>query len=114
MRNYEQDIEELTEIIRELQTENRRNRTQINRLTKQKTKDQNKTKQEGADRDGNHFRVGDKVKALTSGKFHCKAGTVVSIKKWVTFRATDKSLQSRAPGNLRVIKDAQRKSRYNN
>ena len=56
------------------------------------------------------IKVGDWVKILTQGRFARNEGKVVNIKKWVTFEDEGGNKQVRAPQNLVVEHDGEKRN----
>ena len=106
MRNYDFEIEELTEDIKELEVEKRKKERRLNQLLmgKESTGAEN-TSRTLKDLFGKPITVRDWVKVVTKGKFNSTEGEVTKITKWVTFLDSHGIKQVRAPHNLIVVED---------
>ena len=113
MNNYDIEIEELTEEIKELKIA----RLDKERKLKELLKKKENFKEENRDCDvkdhhGNEISIGDRVKVVTKGKFRSTEGEVVKINKWVTFLDISGVKQVRSPSNLIMTKNvAKRRGR---
>ena len=103
MRNYNKEIKELTSEINDLNLAKREKENQLERvLREQKEKAQKESSPILRDQAGAVIKIGDWVKATTSGKFKSIEGTVVRINKWITFEDHAGVKQVRAPKNLLI------------
>ena len=111
MRNYQAEIEELTEDIRDLDVQRTRKKKDLQHLLKERQSKQSNREEPIVDKEGEVISKGDWVKAATKGKFIHDEGTVVNIKKWVTFTDTTGVKQIRAPNNVIVSNNARKGNR---
>ena len=104
MRNFDEEIKELERHIKKLEVTKKQKKTQLQTL-KREQREILETEQvtspivNSAFRDfyGKPIPVEDWAHVTKKGKFNGIEGTVVKIKKWVTFEDTGGVKQSRAP-----------------
>ena len=109
MRNFDEEIKEIERDIKKLQVTKKQKQTQL-RKVKREQRETIQTEQDTSpivnstirDHYGTPILVGDWVTVTKKGKFKSVEGTVVRIKKWVTFEDTDGVKQVRASHNLIV------------
>ena len=112
MENYHETIKQLTEDIAKLSVAKNEKEAQLEAiLQKQKETKEVKNSPTLRDQAGVIIRKGDWVKATSIGKFNRNEGTVVSLKKWVTFEDCSGVKQVRAPDNILVSKDGGKRAR---
>ena len=87
MRNYAEEIRELTSEINDLSLAKSKKESQLERVLREQKENEKR---------------GDWVRATTSGKFNLIEGTVVRINKWITFEDCTGVKQIRAPKNLLI------------
>ena len=109
MRNYETEIQELTEEIQELNMQ----RTDKERALKQLVSEQRRQKksalrQHTLDKERHSIRVGNWVITTTKGKFARREGTFTQVKQWVTFEDVTGVKEVRASHNV-IIRNHDRK-----
>ena len=103
MRNYDKEIKDLMSEINDLNLAKREKENQLERvLREQKEKAQKESSPILRDQAGAVIKIGDWVKATTSGNFKLIEGTVVRINKWITFEDHTGVKQVRAPKNLLI------------
>ena len=104
MRNYAEEIKELTSEINDLNLAKSKKESQLERVLREK-KENEKRESSPIPRDqaGAVIKIGDWVKATTTGRFDLIEGTVVSINKWITFEDCTGVKQIRAPKNLLIL-----------
>ena len=103
MRNYAEEIRELTSEINDLSLAKSKKESQLERvLREQKENEKRESSPIPRDQAGAVIKIGDWVRATTSGKFNLIEGTVVSINKWITFEDRTGVKQIRAPKNLLI------------
>ena len=112
MKNYDETIKQLTDDIARLSVAKNEKEAQLEAiLRKQKESEEVKNSPILRDQAGVIIRKGDWIKATSIGKFNRNEGTVVSLKKWVTFEDCSGVKQVRAPDNLLVSKDGRKRAR---
>ena len=91
----EEDIEAtITKRLKELKLEEKRLETKLARVKEEKRKKKYK-----------QFRIGDRVKLLTKGKYNFREATVVGISEFkITIRSDCKVETWRAPQNLAILR----------
>ena len=110
MEDYEESIKQLTKDIAQLTVAKERKEAQLRTLLREQKKNKYaKNSPILRDQAGVIIRKGDWVKATSVGKFEKDEGTVVSLKKWVTFEDCSGVKQVRAPSNLIVRKDGRKR-----
>ena len=106
MRNYDEEIERLSNEIRNLDLEKQSKETQLQRVLKEQEKAIEKKKEketvQTVDKVGRPIFIGDRVIATTISRFKEQSGIVTNLKKWVTFTDANGVKQVRAPANLLV------------
>ena len=104
MRNYAEEIKELTSEINDLNLAKSKKESQLERVLREK-KENEKRESSPIPRDqaGAVIKIGNWVKATTTGRFNLIEGTVVSINKWITFEDCTGVKQIRAPKNLLIL-----------
>ena len=103
MRNYVEEIKELTSEINNLNLAKNEKVSQLERVLREQK--ENKKRESSPilrDQAGAVIKIGDWVIATTSGKFKLTEGTVVRINKWITFEDHAGVKQVRAPRNLLI------------
>ena len=109
MRNFDEEIKELTRDIENLEVTKNKKKAQLQLLKKVKRETQEAEQASVAavdrtarDHHGKQILIGDWVIVKRKGKFKGTEGTVVNIKKWLTFEDRQGIRQSRASHNLIV------------
>ena len=111
MEDYDETIKQLTDDIARFSVAKNEKEAQLEAiLRKQKESKEVKNSPILRDQAGVIIRKGDWVKATSIGKFNRNEGTVVSLKKWVTFKDCS-GVKQRAPDNLLVSKDGRKRAR---
>ena len=84
MRNYAEEIQELTSEINDLNLAKSQKEKQLERvLREKKEKERKESSPIPRDQAGAIIKIGDWVKATTIGRFNLIEGTVVNINKWI-------------------------------
>ena len=109
MRNFDEEINELEKDIKNLEVTKKQKKTQLETV-KREQRVVRETEQITSptvnsaisDHYGKPILVGDWVNVTKKGRFNGIEGTVIKIKKWVTFEDIEGVKQFRAPHNLIV------------
>ena len=112
MKRFDNEIRQLTINIDRLSIAKSEKEAQL-KLLLQKQKESKKEPNSPILRDqaGVIIRKGDWVKATSIGKFDRSKGTVVNLKKWVTFKDRTGVKQVRAPNNILISNDGRERPR---
>ena len=112
MRNYDEEIEQLRRDLEDLNTKKQDKETQLQRVLREqkqknseKTNTQAKKNTQATDRSGRAIFIGNRVIAITAGKFKENSGIVTDIKKRIIFTDANGVKQVSAPNNLLVQDD---------
>ena len=108
MRNFDEEIKELENEIKNIEVTKKEKNTQLESLKReQREKQEEQQKPIPLDRTkrdfyGKPILIGDWVSVTRRGKFNETEGVVVKINKWITFEDRKGAKQCRAPSNLIV------------
>ena len=106
MRNYEEEIEQLRQNMKDLDLEKQEKETQLQCVLREQENEKAEMKTtQVVDRSGRAILTGDQAITTTVGRFKENSGIVTNIKKWVTFTDVNGVNQVQAPGNLLVQDD---------
>ena len=111
MRNYDEEIKQLTIDINQLNLEKKEKEIQLRLVLKERKENKKKTNSPILrDQAGVIIKIGDRVKATSTGKFRRSEGTVVKFNKWVTFEDQTGVKHVRAPNNILIDKDGRERT----
>ena len=109
MRNFDKEVKELEQDIKNLELTKKEKKTQLESIKKEQRETQEAQQESipgfdctAKDFYGKPILVGNWVNVTRKGKFNGTEGIVIKIKKWVTFEDKEGVKQCRAPCNLIV------------